>query len=409
MASSPTTKPTYPELLDIPSATLKEAGEQIDVTIEYAQRRACIVLVGESGLGKTQIFDQIARKHKYNLCPIHAAQFNLIGAGIPGRAENGFFDLAVPSSFPKPGEKSIVFFDEINRAVKHAINMFFTMLEDRRLFNYRLPEGCIVAAAMNPSDAQYAVTKIENEPAIRRRVKFLWITHSSSDWLAYAETANFHYGDCVVARDKPCHPDILAYFRANPKAIYDVKAKEAGRQYVCPATIQTISEDAYVLAAAEIPLAGERARTRFSASIGLTQTQQLVAYIEDHSVMISAADVLYRPRATRTAIQSLKDDAQHEKLADLAENVLTVLFADLPEDMNQTARNFLSFCRILPLEQAAAFCQQMNAHAEGDVKFNYLKNLMAALQHLPNWFNLQIQFDSTHRAIDEAITTGTGV
>lgn len=396
----------YATQLDIPSVTLLEAQEQIELGLLASQRRFCPVLVGESGLGKTQIFSQIARKHGYTVMPIHAAQFNLVGAGVPSRAENGRFKIAVPDMFPRPEEKVIVLFDELNRAVRHAINMFFTMLEDRRMFDYTLPEHCMVAAAMNPSDDDYNVTKIENEPAIRRRVKFMWVTVSPTDWLNHASTPEFHHGDCVVARDKPCHPDILSYFRANLKHVYDVNARKAGKQYVCPANIQTISEDAYVLRSAGRSLTGECARTRFAASIGETAAQQLIAYIENHAVMVGADDVLYRPREASRAIQKLLNDSQHEKLADLSENVLALLFSDLPENLNQIARNFVKFCTTLPTEQAAAFCQQMRGYADTEKKLEYLRNLMGTLQHQDGWFELQSLFDKTHRDIDAAIQNG---
>lgn len=395
--------PTYPELLDIPTVTLQEAQLQIELSLTHTQRRGCIVLVGESGLGKTQIFGQIARKYGYQIHPIHTAQYNLMGAGIPRKAEGEFFDIALPSIFPKEGEKGIILFDEINRGLKHAIAMFFTLLEDGRMFNYVLPPQCIVAAAMNPADAAYAVTKLENEPAIRRRVKFLWVEPNPSDWLTYAATPAFHYGDCPVARDKPCHPEILSFFSANPKLIYDVKAQKNNKQYTCPATIQTISEDAYLLGSANIELTSENARTRFGASIGLTMAHQLLAYIENHAVIIGADDVLYRPDKTRRLVQQLVKASAHEKLADLAENVLTLLFADLPKNTVQTAENFLSFCRVLPMEQAASFCQQIRAHANTPAREQYLLSLMRELSANDEWATLQVTFEMVHRKLDIAL------
>ena len=400
------TKPTYPELLDIPSVTLADAVTQVELCLKYKQRRGCPVLVGEAGLGKTQVFHQIARRNGYKVLPIHAAQYNLTGAGVPGRAQDGFFDLAVPSVFPKEGEKVIVLFDEINRAVKHAINMFFTMLEDRRLFNYILPEDCIVAAAMNPSDAKYAVTKIESEPAIRRRVKWFWVIPSQSDWLAYAKTKDFHRGDSAPAVDKPCHPGILQYFRSNPKRIHDAAAQLADKQYTCPATIQTISEDAYVMEAEGIPLFSERAKIRFGSSIGMTTTAELCEFLETFKVLVTADDVLYHPNKAKHAIQKLLDDNQHERVSDLAENVLTVMFSDMPANMKQTARNFLTFCQTLPLEQATAFTSQLSAAADNDTKRTYLRDLMGALQYFDEWFDLQRKVDDTLNNIDAAIENG---
>lgn len=406
MASTKKTAPSYPELLDIPSVTLAEAQEQIELFIRFKQRRGCPVLVGESGLGKTQIYGQVARKMGYKVNPIHTAQYNLMGAGIPRKATGQYFQIAVPDIFPKPGDKAIVLFDELNRGLKHAIAMFFTMLEDGRVFDYILPPECIVAAAMNPADASYAVTAIEKEPAIRRRVKFFWVQPNSVDWLQYAATDAFHYNGVGPAAKRPCHPSVLAFFRAFPKLIYDVKAKDAGKQYLCPATIETISEDAYLLENAGYTLTDEFARSRFAASIGLTGMEQLTAYIKDHTALVEASDVLYNPRTAAEGVKKLIDNSQQEKLADLGENVLTLMFADKPKDMRVMARNFLAFCKVLPVENAASMCQQIRAHATTPEATTYLRDLMGALQHFKEWNALHETFDTVHRAINDAVKNG---
>jgi hypothetical protein len=397
------TAPSYPELLDIPSVSLAEAREQIKLCLKYKQRRGCPVLVGESGLGKTQIYGQIAREMDYTVKPIHTAQYNLMGAGIPKKAEGQFFDIAVPQIFPKPGEKAIVLFDELNRGLKHAIALFFTMLEDGRIFDYRLPPDCIVAAAMNPADAAYSVVSLEKEPAIRRRVKFYWVEPNSTDWLRFAATEEFHYNGVGPAHNKPCHPDILAFFRARPKMVYDTKAKEAGKQYLCPATIETVSEDAYLLEDTGLSLVDETARNRFSASIGLAAMEQLTAYILDHTATVEASDVLYHPRRAMEGVRKLVENAQQEKLADLGENVLTIIFADMPKDVKEVAKNFLAFCKALPVENAASMCQQIRSHATSTAASNYLRDWMGALQHFDEWSKLQLAFDKAHRAINDAV------
>ncbi len=391
---------SYPERLDIPQVTLAEARDQILLSLKSKQRRGCIVLVGESGLGKTQIFSQICKDLGYTLKPIHTAHWGLMGSGIPRKAEGEFFDVAVPSIFPKPGEKSILLFDELNRGLKHAIAMFFTMLEDGSMFNYRLPDDCLVVATMNPDTAAYAVTNIENEAAIRRRVKFLYVISNFQGWNEHAKTTAFHAGCTGPAKDLPCHPDILAYFQANAKLLYDDKAREQGKQYVCPATVETISEDAYNMAKDGIPLNKEFARVRFAASVGLTAANQLVEYIKDSTIMLGANDILdgYTKRAQK-AIAQLTQNGQQEKLGDLCENVLTLLFSETPP-VKKTAKNFLKFCTDLPNETAANMLFQMKASAAQANARPYLDSLMGELQDYEEWISIQLELDEVHRGMD---------
>ena len=394
---------SYPERLDIPQVTLSEARDQILLSLKSKQRRGCIVLVGESGLGKTQIFSQICKELEYNLNPIHTAHWGLMGSGIPRKAEGDFFDVAVPSVFPKPGEKSILLFDELNRGLKHAIAQFFTLLEDGSMFNYRLPEDCLVVGTMNPDTAAYAVTNIENEAAIRRRVKFLYVIPEFTGWYNHAKTEKFHAGTAGPAQDKPCHPQILEYFKANPKLLYDDKARDQGKQYICPATVETISEDAYNMEADNISTHGSYARIRYSSSIGLTGTAQLIEHIKDSSVMLGATDILngYTKKAQK-AVKQLAKNGQQEKLADLCENVLSLLFAEKP-DVRATVVSFLGFCGDLPPELTTNMLFQMNETAKQAGASTYLVALMEELQKFDVWTDMQLAIDTNHRKIDEGI------
>lgn len=393
----------YAEQLDIPRVTLAEAREQIELTAQSKQHRGAIVLVGEAGMGKTQIFHQVAKKLGYDVTPIHTAQFGLMGGGIPRKAEGDFFDIAVPSIFPQPGQKSIVLFDEINRGLKHAISMFFNLLEDRTMFNYRLPDDCVVAATMNPATAGYAVTAIESEPAIRRRVKFLYVIPSYSGWLEYAASDAFHRNSLSAARGKACHPSILGYFKQSANSLYDKKAKEQNKQYTCPATIETISEDAWnIEASGKHSLHDHFAHTRFSSSIGLTMSSQLCAYIKDHTVMLGADDVLYKYSSVKKRVKQMVKKSLHEPLADLSGNVLQLLFAETPP-LKKTSKNFLDFCIALPNEMAANMLYQMKEVAAQSNAESYMHELMGALQDYDDWIDLQVKIDKSHRSVDDGL------
>jgi len=394
---------SYPERLDIPQVTLAEAREQILLSLESKQRRGCIVLVGESGLGKTQIFSQICREYGYDLNPIHTAHWGLMGSGIPRKAEGDFFDVAVPSIFPKLGQKSILLFDELNRGLKHAIAQFFTLLEDGSMFNYRLPEDCLVVGTMNPATAAYAVTNIENEAAIRRRVKFLYVIPEFAGWYTHAKTNCFHADATGPAKDKVCHPHVLEYFKTNPRLLYDEKARDQGKQYICPATVETISEDAYNMEAKGIALTSSFAQVRFSASIGVTGTTQLIEFLKDSNVMLGATDILngYSTKAQK-AVKQLEEKGQREKLSSLCENVLVLLFAEKPP-VKQTAGCLLDFCKDLPNELASSILFQLQGAAQQANARKYLEELMDELGEYEYWLEMLMNMDNAHIQTETAL------
>ena len=399
-------KLAYPELRDIPRVSLAEARRQITLSMKYKQRRGCIVLVGESGLGKTQIFNQIAKEENYKVMPVHTAHWGLMGSGIPMKAESGYFDVAVPNIFPKPGERAIVLFDELNRGLKHAIAMFFTMLEDGRMFNYELPDDCIVAGTMNPATAAYAVTQIENEAAIRRRVKFLYVQTEVKGWINHASSPAFHAeSSSPVAKGKPCHPGVLSYFRSKPKNIYDQKALDAGKQYCCPATIETISEDVYNMEAENIGLDDDFALHRIASSIGLSMGSEIAAHLVDSAVTLSADDALYRVKTIKNKLKRLADNVtgKSEVLAELSQNVLKLLFADAP-DVKTIGDNFIEFCTLLPQEIASPMLQRMHHEAESAGQKDYLFALMRQLQTNKNWKKLHLALNSDHNEVQDEVS-----
>lgn len=388
----------YVEKLDIPRATLSEAADQLRMSIKYRQRRGALLLVGEAGLGKTQLVRQVAEDLGYKLQPIHTAHWGLMGSGIPQRAEGDFFKVAVPDIFPKQGEKTIMFFDELNRGLSHAIQQFFTLMEDGSMLNYKLPDDCIVVGAMNPATAAYMVTAIENEPAIRRRVKFLYVIPDFKGWAAHAASDRFH-----ADTKRPCHPEVLAYFKAHPSSIYDHRARDAGRQYTCPATIETISEDAWNISSEGVHLLhGSFAQTRYAGSIGSAMATQLCAYIQDRSVTIGADDVLYRYEKVAGKIKKAVKKEQHEHMAELCSNVLQLLFSDQPEP-STVVDDLLQFHLDIPYEMAGNIIYSMRGAADQSNSVPYLRRLMNALQDKPAWIEIQKRIDSAHRETDKQL------
>jgi hypothetical protein len=398
----------YPELHDIPRITIAEAKQHILLSLKARQRRGTIVLVGESGIGKTQIFDQLSAEENLRLYPVYTAHYGLMGAGIPmtKNVDSGFFKIAVPNGFPKEGEKAIVLFDEVNKGLRHSIDMFFTMMEAGVLFDYRLPDSALVCATMNPATANYAVTQIDTDVAFRRRVKFFYVLPDFKGFLHHAESKRFHDSDRDALGDVyPCHPEILSYFRAKPSCVYDVAAKDAHKQFSCPATIQTISLDAYLMEKENIPLTGKLAFSRFSSSIGTTMTSSLIGHIKDNTTTIDAGDVLKDFEKVRKAITKMIDKELREKLTELNLNVLKIMFATTPE-LKLTAKNFLAYIKPQPKDLIMSMLQQMRNIARDNSAEPYLIGLMDILQSDKNWTDLVTGMDSTHQEMDGLLKNG---
>ena len=398
----------YAELHGIPRMSISEAAEHLEVSIKTCAHRGVPCYIGPSGLGKSQVVNQVARRLGMSVCYINTANFNAVGAGVPSikDAGDGFFKLRLPNIFPKDGEKAILFFDEINQGSQHAINMFFSLIEDRRMFDYHLPDDCAIVAAMNPSGANYNVQQIENNAALNRRLKRIVIIPSYADWLKHAQTPEFHYTDraCPAIGEAgfPCHPDILSVLKAAPKMLDDPEALKNNKQFPCPATWQTVSLDAYVLQYLQRSLYDDFALGRYAASIGIPAAEQVCAYIKDHNTLINAHDVLMRYSFVKGKVDKLIKDSRAEILTDLCHNVLKALFASKP-DPEKVVKNFVQFLGDLPNEQGTMMLQQQRAVANESGAKDYLKELMQHMQNVEGFIEWHQRVDAAYRAVDNSL------
>jgi len=397
----------YCELNDIPRASVKQIKDQIKLSMDTQQHRGVPCIVGEAGIGKSQIVAQLAKASGAKVYDIRTAHYGLVGAGIPStkNAPEGFFDVVVPSVFPKPGEKSIMLFEEINQGLPHAISMFFSLIEDRRMFNYVLPEDTTVIALMNPATAQYAVTAVEKNAALKRRLKWIFAIANFRDWLEHAKTPAFHDSDSVAfqGEPKPCHPQVLSYVQIFNSNLYDTKARDQGKVYACPATWQTVSLDMYMMEKGGYDVTSPFALNRISASIGNTMGIHYLEFVKDHSTAVRADDVIedYTKRAKKAVI-SLLESSQHEKINELNVNVLRYMFGVQPK-AKKAAHNLVEYLLDLPNEMRSSVLNQLRTVSDENDANDYLFDIVRNLQRHKNWVDVHTQLDETQTLVEKAL------
>ena len=403
----------YYDRYSIPRMTLVEALWQIDLSLEHHQTRGVWCLISEAGEGKSQGVHQLARKHKCRVVDIRTSQFSMIGAGVPQRAdETGHFKIAIPNDYPKPGERCILIFDEINQGQQHAIALFFKFLEDRGIYDYTLPDDCVIVALMNPSTAGYNVTKIETNSAFNRRLMKAYVYNTFSDWKKHALTKDFHFTDGL---EKPCHPMITRLLTATPAMLYTAKDRDGNKQFACPATWQTVSLSLYNLEASGVELHSDRAQDRVAASINTVYAKMLCEFIKNNEIIISPEEVLYKYKA-KSKLRERTQDLQKEAGGDytrLVEDVAQFIFRERPET-EAIAPQLVQFWHDMPVEQAQPFYQMLDAacqaHGGIDDKKNlkYMQSLTISLQQYPLWKELNDRINRIHDEVEKKIM-GKGV
>lgn len=406
---------TYWDKHGIPQVSLHTFMWNIELSLKSNQKRGVICGISDAGMGKSQTIRQIARKFGRRVVDIRTSQFSLIGAGVPQKANDatGMFKIAVPDNFPKAGEKCIMLFDEVNQGQQHAISMFFQLLEDRCLFNYEIPDDCLIVALMNPSTAGYNVSKIETNPAINRRLKKFYILTTFPEWNKHAKTEEFHY-----ERKRPCHPLVRKFLETTPTLLYDTKSRDGYKQFASPATWETVSEDLYNVedmnkelpGSDQVALTDERVRDRLASSINPAVADQLVAYIRDNEVRISPEEVCKNYTQKSKLRARIMDLAKEPGggVPDLCENVAMYLFSEKPKT-EKIAPQLALFWSDLPDELAQGFFQQLGAVAKSGgsqdhtANINYMKELTTRLQREEAWEILNQRLSRAHDTYDRAV------
>ena len=159
---------------------------------------------GACGVGKSQIVSQVAAELKWQFLDIRAVQLDPVDLrGLPrisaDRAE------WVPPKFLPIGGQGILFLDELTSAPQMTQAGCYQLVLDRKLGEYRLPDGWVVMAAGNPASARGVHFSMPRP--LRNRFVHLDLEPDFMDWCRWAVQAKIR-------------PEIIAFLRFRPALLH---------------------------------------------------------------------------------------------------------------------------------------------------------------------------------------------
>ena len=157
------------------------------------------MFVGEAGLGKSQITQQWVKKQQetnpnFGFIDLRLAYYegpDFVGYPYEYEDQNKVKRMghALPHFWPTEGE-GLILLEEPNRGNTMVMNCLMQLLTDRAVGpDYKLPEGWIIAGAMNPEGAKYDVNALDS--ALADRFEMFNIDYDFNTFMHYVETANF--------------------------------------------------------------------------------------------------------------------------------------------------------------------------------------------------------------------------
>ncbi len=168
-----------------------------------------VMLWGPPGVGKSQIVMQIGERHDIPVIDIRLSQMEPSDLrGIPFK-QGDRVEWAIPSILPdagRHGESGILFLDEINSAAPSVSAAAYQLILDRRLGDYRVPEGWAIFAAGN-RQGDRGVTYAMPAP-LANRFSHYEVDLNLDDWVAWA------YAQGIDER-------IIGFLRFRPELLFD--------------------------------------------------------------------------------------------------------------------------------------------------------------------------------------------
>lgn len=326
------------------------------------------LIIGESGVGKTESVRQVANDLGYRFINIRLGQLSDAGdlTGLPEFTEvNGVkvTSFMQPDFFPKKGERAVVFFDEINRCHPDLIQAVFQAVErnggiGEYKFDFTVNElglpNTIRAAASNPPTEDYTVHDITDK-AFRNRFCHIKFEPNAQEALDY-------FREIGVKNNIPS-------FLTEQPTMLEVEGQRYDLNYVKPTRRNWEAVNRFL----ELNDNPELTREVLFGLVGSTATFAFEAHVKNREVALSAKDVLDN-------FEEIKDKVDPERL-----DILNVVNSEMIEiiklkEMTETrVNNMFAYCNLIPLDLAASFFQQIIAfdlkdgtHSHDEVNKEYL-------------------------------------
>ncbi len=180
--------------------TLTLTQEELSVFLERVAPYRPIFVWGQPGIGKSAIVEQYATKTGLECVALLGSQLSPEDIiGIP-QIMDGTFRFCPPRLIAKH-EAYCLFLDEFNACSFDVQKVFYTLIHDRRIGEYKLPEGSIVIAAGNRAQDYAIVNQLSS--ALINRMVHVHMESSTQDWLTWA-------------RENYLHPLIIEYIEDHP-------------------------------------------------------------------------------------------------------------------------------------------------------------------------------------------------
>lgn len=325
--------------------------------------RDSVLIRGKHGIGKSQITAQLA-KH-FGLPLIDKRLSQLSEGDMIGLPElvNGSTRFAHPDWYVQACEEpTLLFFDELNRALPEVMQAAFQVVLDRQLNGKSLHKDTRIFAAIN-NDSMYQVN--EMDPALIDRFWIVDLEPTTKDWLDWAKMSAKDGGGEI-------HPFLIQYVQANETALWPSPKANPSDKQPSPRSMEKMDRTCRRLGYYDADLKGNgnpKAQEFFlvaSGYLGTNVANQLVDFVKNLDRQVSAEDILDNWKKVEKKVQGMGQEKWNICIEKVVGHIRKNIISE------KQAQNIGEFAKNLPGELVVHFWTELakepNPQTQANIK-----------------------------------------
>ncbi len=330
----------------------------LEILLNVAPSRP-VFIWGAPGIGKSALVEQFAEELGLPCVSLLGSQLapeDIIG--IP--QIKGDTSEFLPPKMIARKEPYVLFLDELNACSQEVQKAFYSLIHERRIGEYHLPEGSIVVGAGNRAQDSAIVKTMSS--ALINRMFHVQMKADARQWIKWAQKNNLH-------------PWVIDYIIQRPDHLFSEPPKTE-EPFSTPRSWHMLSDALAEYGAGNREISGETLKMLSYACLSPSHAGMFLAYTKSLKNTHLLDDII---------AENVKWPAKPEDrdiLYFLAQSFRAKLITELPKSKQDISGNMLSF-----VYRAKSMIKELST-----INFEIAQMVVASDDEsaLPDWFMIEV-------------------